>query len=721
MFRAPQRPRGDTRPRSRRPGLEVLEDRSLLSAGFLQTNLVSDIPGLANITDPNLKNPWGLTVTNPFWISDNQAGVSTLYNTQGAGNPLVSTNSLVVSIPSASGNLGAPTGIVNNIFGKGFFNVSEGTKSGSSVFIFDTEDGLIAGWSPGVDRTHALIAVNNPGAVYKGLAIGTDAAGDQLLYAADFGKGTIDVFDKNFQSVDPAPGSAAPNGVSPVKLLGSFTDPQIPKGFAPFNVQAINGLLYVEYARVDPNSIDDLSGPGQGFVDVFNGDGVLQQHLIAGGRLNSPWGVALAPANFGAFGNDLLVGNDGDGTINAFDPHNGAYLGTLSDQTGRPIVNNKLWALGFGTAATGGNTSTLYFTAGIHDEQDGLFGTIQAVPFQFPQASIVPNLANAAAQNVSTVPANGDQNPYGVAFVPSGFRGHGVLQPGDVLVSNFNNSNNQQGTGSTIMRVTPQGGTSVFFQGPAGAGLTTALGVLKNGFVLVGSLPTTYSASGVPTIHTGALYVLDANGKVVEKLTGPKLDSPWDLTINDNGTFAQVFVSNVVSGTVTRLDLLVPPGLGAPLVFRQTVIASGFKSEPNGAALILGPTGLAFDARTDTLYVASTADNAIFAIPNAAFTTRNEGTGRMIFQDPHLRGPLGLVLAPNGDLIAANGDAVNADPTQPSELVEFTPQGQFVGQFPVDPGTGGAFGLAVTNDNGVLRLAAVDDVTNSLEIWTFQT
>jgi hypothetical protein len=172
---------------------------------------------------------------------------------------------------------------------------------------------------------------------------------------------------------------------------------------------------------------------------------------------------------------------------------------------------------------------------------------------------------------------------------------------------------------------------------------------------------------------------------------------------------------------VTRLDLLVPPGVGAPFVFRQTVIASGFKSQPDNAALILGPTGLAFDARSDTLFVASTADNAVFAIANAAVTGFNQGTGRMIFQDPHLRGPLGLVLAPNGDLIAANGDAVNADPTQPSELVEFTPQGRFVGQFSVDPGSGGAFGLAVTNDNGVLRLAAVDDVTNSLEVWTFDT
>jgi hypothetical protein len=186
----------------------------------------------------------------------------------------------------------------------------------------------------------------------------------------------------------------------------------------------------------------------------------------------------------------------------------------------------------------------------------------------------------------------------------------------------------------------------------------------------------------------------------------------------------QVFVANVsgvkgAHGTVVRIDLAIRHG--TPRVVDEVQIGSGYTTRLDTNAFVLGPTGLAFDRRTDTLFVASTADNAVFAIAKAATTTKDGGTGKVIFQDPHLRGPLGLVLAPNGDLIAANGDAVNGDPTQPSELVEFTPQGQFVGQFPVDPGQGGAFGLAVTNDDGVLRLAAVDDVTNSLDIWTFQT
>jgi uncharacterized protein (TIGR03118 family) len=694
--------------------VEVLEDRCLLSAAFLQTNLVASVAGVADFTDPQLVNPWGLTAsgTSPFWVADNQTGFSTLYNGQGSKVPLV------VTIPSVPGNPfghATPTGTVFNTDTNPLdFNLTNGTKTGAAVFLFDTLDGTIDGWI-GKGTTNAVVAVPNPGAVYTGLAIDTSAAaGNTLLYAADWGKGTVEVYNAKFQQVD----------------VGAFQDPSIPKGFRPFNVQDINGDVYVTYAQLDPTSGAD-TGTG-GFVARFNRDGVLEQTLQGSGQFNSPWGIALAPTGFGPFGGDLLVGNFGDGRINVIDPRNGNFLAALSDPAGKPITIENLWALRFGNGGTAGSKGTLFFTAGLVDApatifgaSAGLLGSLQPVPFRSPQPSIVATLPKAALQTVSTVPANGDQNPYGVAFVPSGFRGRGVLQAGDILVSNFNNAGTPdnpgglQGQGSTIVRVTPQGATSTFFQAPTPLGLTTALGVLKNGFVLVGSVPTTDGTSA--TIQPGALFVLDANGQVVRTLTGKMLDSPWDLTINDQGTFAQVFVSNVVSGTVTRIDLLVPPGRGAPLVLQETVIGSGFKSQPNDAALILGPTGLAFDARTDTLFVASTADNAVFAIRNAAVTRMNEGTGTMIFQDPHLRGPLGLALAPNGDLIAANGDAVNTDPTQPSELVEFTRHGQFVGQFSVDAGTGGAFGLAVTNDNGLLRLAAVDDVTNTLDVWTFRT
>jgi hypothetical protein len=193
------------------------------------------------------------------------------------------------------------------------------------------------------------------------------------------------------------------------------------------------------------------------------------------------------------------------------------------------------------------------------------------------------------------------------------------------------------------------------------------------------------------------------------------------LTINDQGSRAQVFVSNVLNGVVTRIDLTIPNG-GNLVVESLTRIASGYLTRTDPAALVIGPTGLAFDAKRDILYVASTGDNEIFAVSDAKDRDGDAGTGRLVYQDnAHLRGPLGLVLAPNGDLITANGDAVNPDPKQTSELVEFTPRGRFVGEFSVDPNPGGAFGLAVTDASGLLRLAAVDDNTNSLDVWTFHT
>jgi DNA-binding beta-propeller fold protein YncE len=256
----------------------------------------------------------------------------------------------------------------------------------------------------------------------------------------------------------------------------------------------------------------------------------------------------------------------------------------------------------------------------------------------------------------------------------------------------------------------------VFFQGGTGLGLTTALGVLKSGFVLVGNVPT--DANGVA--QQGSLLILDASGKLVTTLTDSALlDGPWDLALNDQGNQVQVFVANVLSGTVTRIDLSIPKG-GTPMVESETQIASGYAHRTDPNALVVGPTGLAFDPRTDTLYVASTADNAIFAIADAARTHHDHGTGRRIFNDPtHLHGPLGLVLAPNGDLIIANGDAVNADPNHLNELVEITRQGKFVAQFQLDSGSGGAaFGIAVTVENGVVRFAAVDDDGNTVDVWT---
>jgi hypothetical protein len=319
--------------------------------------------------------------------------------------------------------------------------------------------------------------------------------------------------------------------------------------------------------------------------------------------------------------------------------------------------------------------------------------------------------------STSTVPSTGDQNPYGVAFVPEGFPRGGPLHAADIVVSNFNDGGNVQGTGSTIMQVPQNGGAaSVFFQGPAGLGLTTALGVLQSGFVIVGSVPTTDGTCG--TIQPGELLILDRAGRVVTTLSDAKLlDGPWDLTVHDAGDRATVFVSNVLSGAVTRIRLRARADRGV-VVERMTQIASGYATACNAAAVVVGPTGLAYDATRDILYVASTDDNEIFAVAGAERAEGDHGLGTVIFKDDvHLHGPLALALAPNGDLITADGDAINPDPTQLSEIVEFTPAGEFVGQLQIDPVVGSAFGLAVTRSRGRILFAAVDDNTGSLDEW----
>ena len=349
--------------------LAATESRAAGANVYLQHNLVSDVPGLADVTDPNLINPWGISVsaTSPFWISDRGKGVSTLYNGSGTITPLVAI------VPAASGATqgGSPTGQVNNSNTTAFLLPNGRAAS----FIFCTEDGTISGWAGGITGNISVIMANNSSnAVYKGLAIGANSSGP-LLYAANFKTGTIDVFDGKYNAY---------------KTTGGFLDTTIPAGFAPFNIWALGGKLYVAYAKQDAQFRNDVAGAGNGFVNVFDFDGNLQKRLISNGALNSPWGLALAPATFGAFGGALLVGNFGDGKINAFDSTSGASLGTLQDANGKPIVIGGLWALLFGNGANGGDRNTLYFTAGINGEIDGLLGSIA------PPSAIL-NVQNAAS------------------------------------------------------------------------------------------------------------------------------------------------------------------------------------------------------------------------------------------------------------------------------------------------------------------------------------
>jgi hypothetical protein len=331
---------------------------------------------------------------------------------------------------------------------------------------------------------------------------------------------------------------------------------------------------------------------------------------------------------------------------------------------------------------------------------------------------ITTRLNTQPDNSFSTVPSNGDVNPYGVAFVPNDFPGGGSLHHGDILVSNFNNSSNVQGTGTTIVDIRPSGSQSVFFQNPSAPGLSTTLAVLQRGFVIVGNTPAALDNNGnlVPT-GDGSLLIMNRFGKTVATLSDPSLlDGPWGLTVNDLGSRDQVFVSNVYRATVTRIDLTVPKRGNGVMVKDMVQIASGYVHRSDPAAFVVGPTGLAYDRANGVLYVASTGDNAIFAIRNAAHARTDGGMGSLVYEDPsHLRGPLGLALGPNGDLLTTNGDAVNPDPTQPSELIEFTRSGTFVAQLSLSSGQGGAFGLAMSVTKNTLGIATVNDVTNRLD------
>ncbi len=332
---------------------------------YVQTNLVSDIDGLATIRDPLLVNSWGLTAsaTSPFWIANQDTSTSTLYRVSGGTdvNQVTAVNAQgFVGIPKTATALQGPTGIVSNS-NTAAFQLTPGVPSTSARFIFANLNGTISGWAGGLTAT---IQATTPGAVYTGLAINSASAGTRL-YAAN--GGGINVFDSNF---------------APVSLPGGFVDPNLPAGLVPFNVQTLNGKVYVTYA---PPVLADRRNAalGSGVVDVFDQNGALLQRLITGNHLASPWGLALAPASFGQFGGDLLVGNFSfmASGINAFDPTTGAFEGTIPIDVGSGNTAGGLWALMFGTGSpNGGDPNTLYFTDGIDGETHGLFGAIQVVP-----------------------------------------------------------------------------------------------------------------------------------------------------------------------------------------------------------------------------------------------------------------------------------------------------------------------------------------------------
>jgi uncharacterized protein (TIGR03118 family) len=329
------------------------------AAGYKMAFLTADQTGKAPNVDPKLINPWGISFssTGDFWVSDNNSGFSTLYNTTGV------PQSLIVTIPPVGGaTSGTPTGTVFN--GTTGFVITQGTKSSPALFLFDSEDGSISGWAPTVNATSAVTAVDNSGSgsIYKSMELALNGS-STFLYVCNFFAAKVEVYDSTFHQVS---------------LSGSFTDPHLPSGFAPHNIRNIGGKLYVTYAKQNATKSDVVPGPGLGFVDTFDLNGNFIKRFASKGKLNAPWGLAQATASFGTFSNDILVANLGDGRVTAYDPTTGAVKGQLSTPTGTVISISGLWALMFGNGGQGGALNVLYFTAGPNAYAHGRFGSITA-------------------------------------------------------------------------------------------------------------------------------------------------------------------------------------------------------------------------------------------------------------------------------------------------------------------------------------------------------
>jgi uncharacterized protein (TIGR03118 family) len=329
---------------------------ALFGSEFDQTNLVSSVPGLALHNDPNLIDPWGVafSATSPFWMANQNSATTTLYD--GSGNLIEIGGNPAITIPGGASGTAGPTGEV--------FNSTSGFQLNGSPahFIFANLNGTISGWTGGASAVLASSATT-PGATFTGLALASNG-GSNYLYAADstYLTGKIDVFNSSFQ---------------PVTLgAGSFTDPNGLPGYVPFNIQLIGGQLYVAYANLNS---DGSSNPG-GYVDIYNTNGSFVKRFASGGALNAPWGFAVAPANFGSFGGDLLIANNGNGWINAFNPTTGAFVGSMDGPNGQPLVYQDLWAIDFRTGGTNVNTNALYFVEGINNDTGGLFGELTAAP-----------------------------------------------------------------------------------------------------------------------------------------------------------------------------------------------------------------------------------------------------------------------------------------------------------------------------------------------------
>jgi len=416
------------------------------SNSFTQSNLVSDGSVPAHTTDTQLINPWGIAIgqQTPFWINTAGTGLSEVYDSGG-------NKQFVVQVPPAGGqtNPGSPAGIAFNPSTTDFII----PHSTAALFVFGSLDGSISAWNASL--TNAQIVVDGSsngtslGNVYTGLAIENNGTASYIL-AANFAQNAIDVYDNEFAHIT---------------LAGHFVDPAVPQGFAPFNVHVLNNQIYVMYAMQPAGGGPAVPGAGAGYVSVFDVNGNLLHHAIAGGHLNAPWGIALAPASFGAFGSDLLVGNFGDGTINAFDPTTFAFKGTLQNAAGNPIQNDNLWEILFGQNGTG-DPNTLYFSAGVNNERGGLFGAITAAgpapagDFQIgiSATTLTVPAGGSATLQLNVQPTNGFHAP--VTFTASGLPSGATFQFSPASIT-------PQGTQSVLTQLTiTAGGTGGGGPGP---------------------------------------------------------------------------------------------------------------------------------------------------------------------------------------------------------------------------------------------------------------
>ena len=563
---------------------------------YVQQNLVSDVPGMAAFTDPNMVNPWGIsqTATSPFWVSNHDKGNTTVY--AGSGSP----STLVVTLPAANGtSQGVPTG---QIPGNGTNFLLPAPNGKAASFIFATEDGTIEAWN-GSAGTKAVIVANNSssGAVYTGIAT-SPSGGTPLVYAANFSSGNIDVFDTNF---------------SPTTVSGGFKDATLPSGFNPYNVWTLSGKVYVTYAKLSPDKVNSVAGAGNGFVNVFDANGNMLQRVVSNGPLNSPWGIAIAPANWGAFGGALLVGNFGDGKINAFNLSTGASLGTLQDSKGNPIVNNGLWGILFGNGRSA-DANTLYIVANINpnNASHGLFAAI-APPTQ------ITSISNAASMSGNTIAP-------GEIVVLQGF----TIGPVPLASATIPT------TGKLGTSISAGGGTSVTFNGTAApilyasasatsvivpyevAGSSTANVVVNHN----GTLTPAFSANVAPTAPglftlnesgTGEVVAINSDGSINGTSNAAARGTPILLYATGEGQTDPVgtdgaIITEFIHTPVAQVSLMIgsqpatviyagsAPGSFAGLMIIEAIVPANAST---GAAAVVLTVGSASSPSGTTIFV----------------------------------------------------------------------------------------------------------------------